>query len=123
MNGEIRMTKEELEKEAGEWLKSNIKTEKREGIAFNIVPTPVQIYCAGAEPREKQIQIDAEQIRALQKQNGELTDNVKELEAQIEGMKRYLDCEYCEHYTQRSGCKNCNEEIRSDWKLKEIKEK
>ena len=117
------MTKEELEKEAGEWLKSNIKTEKREGIAFNIVPTPVQIYCAGAEPREKQIQIDAEQIRALQKQNGELTDNVKELEAQIEGMKRYLDCEYCEHYTQRSGCKNCNEEIRSDWKLKEIKEK
>lgn len=50
------MTKEELEKEAGEWLKSNIKTEKREGIAFNIVPTPVQIYCAGAEPREKRIE-------------------------------------------------------------------
>ena len=30
--------------------------------------------------QEKQIQIDAEQIRALQKQNGELTDKVKELE-------------------------------------------
>ena len=37
--------------------------------------------------QEKQIQIDAEQIRALQKQNGELTDKVKELEAQIEEMK------------------------------------
>ena len=65
-------------------------------------------YLAGAEPREKQIQIDAEQIRALQKQNGELTDEltkksdtnhqlieqmaeltdkVLELEAQIEKMK------------------------------------
>ena len=37
--------------------------------------------------REKQIEIDAEHIRALQKQNGELTDKVKELEAQIEKMK------------------------------------
>ena len=46
----------------------------------------------GAEPREKQIQIDAEQIRALQKQNGELTDKVRELEAQIEKMKC---CEIC----------------------------
>jgi ribosomal protein S16 len=45
-----------------------------------------------AEPREKQIQIDAEQIRALQKQNGELTDRVKELEAQITDMKNYC-CE------------------------------
>lgn len=39
------------------------------------------------DEREKQIEIDAEQIRALQKQNGELTDKVKELEAQIEKMK------------------------------------
>ena len=50
------------------------------------------------ESREKQIQIDAEQIRTLQKQNGELTDKVKELtdkvkelEAQIEKVKHYLD--------------------------------
>ena len=40
-------------------------------------------YLAGAEPREKQIQIDAEQIRALQKQNRELTDKVKELEEEL----------------------------------------
>jgi len=55
-------------------------------------------YVAGAESREKQI---------------------AELEQQIKEIKRYLDCEYCEHYTQPAGCKNCNEEIRSDWKLKE----
>ena len=44
-----------------------------------------------ASEQEKQIQIDAEQIRALQKQNGELTDKVKELEAQVEKVKHYLD--------------------------------
>lgn len=49
------MTKKELEKEAGEWLKDNIRVEIRDGQPFNIVPTPVQIYCAGAEPREKRI--------------------------------------------------------------------
>ena len=121
-----RMTKEELKQEARqkalEWNGEKINGK------YNRPPIAnwscyEKGYLAGAEPREKQIQIDAGQIRALQKQNGELTDKVKELEAQIEGMKRYLDCEYCEHYTQRSGCKNCNEETRSDWKLKEIKEK
>ena len=50
-------------------------------------------YVESAEPREKQIEIDAEQIRALQKQNGELTDNVKELEAQIEKMKCCGNCQ------------------------------
>jgi predicted RNase H-like nuclease (RuvC/YqgF family) len=42
--------------------------------------------------QEKQIEIDARQIRALQKQNGELTDKVKELEAQIEKMKCCGNC-------------------------------
>lgn len=39
-----------------------------------------------------QQKIDAEQIRALQKQNGELTDKCRMLEAQIEKMKC---CENC----------------------------
>jgi hypothetical protein len=52
----------------------------------------VKAYLASAEPREKQIQIDAEQIRALQKQNGELTDRVKELEAQIIRMRNCQNC-------------------------------
>ena len=43
--------------------------------------------------REKQIQIDAEQIRALQKQNGELTDKVRELENKLENIRYYLDNE------------------------------
>jgi ribosomal protein S16 len=66
------------------------------------------------DKKNKQIQIDAEHIRALQKQNGELTDKVKELEvrcnelflqtceqaekvkelgAQIENIRYYLDNE------------------------------
>ena len=40
----------------------------------------------GAEPREKQIQIDAEQIRALQKQNGELNDEVRKLKILVSSL-------------------------------------
>lgn len=84
------MTKEELEKEARkdvdslngvDLVSSTMVAIDRYG-AYKI--GRYDGYLAGAEPREKQIQIDAEQIRALQKQNGELTDKVKELEAQIE---------------------------------------
>ena len=114
------MTKEELEKEA----------EDKAGIYFNNLEVDhgnvsdnrfsgYDVFVAykkgaldSAEPREKQIQIDAEQIRALQKQNGELTDELtkkantnhqlieqmaelnercSELEAQIEKVKHYLD--------------------------------
>ena len=78
-----------------------------------------------AEPREKQIQIDAEQIRALQKQNGELTDELRtlrksvknygagcyenglrngkrKLEQQIEKMKCCNNCRfgYCERSSE-----------------------
>ena len=87
------MTKEELVKEAKDswWNDNNCS---------GALPTEKIYECgyiAGAEPREKRI---------------------AELEAQIEKMKRYLDCEYCEHYTQSYGCKNCNEELRSDWSLR-----
>ena len=39
---------------------------------------------------EKQQKIDAEQIRALQKDKGELTDKVKELKAQNEEIENYF---------------------------------
>ena len=72
------------------------------------------------EPREKQIQIDAEQIRALQKQNGELTDRVKELEVQIEKMKCCENCRYCNEWGEANSnslnCKKCN--WVSNWKLR-----
>ena len=82
------MTKEELEKEA---IKASDKKcvkgcSKYYRYGFQ------DGYLAGAEPREKQIEIDARQIRALQKQNGELTDKVKKLEAQIEKMKCCGNC-------------------------------
>ena len=75
------------------------------------------------DKQEKKIAELIEQNTSLLTSVENLNKSVQELEAQIEKMKRYLDCEYCEHYTQPYGCKNCNEEIRSDWKLKEIKEK
>ena len=84
------MTKEELEREAGKWLCNNLHSASEE----DFIKAMVDI----AEPREKQIQIDAEQIRALQKQNGELTDKVQELEAQIEKMKCCAKCAHCNTY-------------------------
>ena len=81
------MTEVELKKEAEEswWNDNNCS---------GALPTEKIYECgyiAGAEPREKRIQIDAEQIRALQKQNGELTDKVKELEAEVKEWKDKAD--------------------------------
>jgi NAD-dependent SIR2 family protein deacetylase len=81
---------------------------------------------------QKQIEIDAKQIRALQKQKGELTDKVRELEAQIEKMK---SCENCgwfylqQHWRENKEinesrmfhCGTCGN--KRNWKLREIKEK
>lgn len=60
---------------------------------YSATPKEQDIYLAGAEPREKQIEIDAEHIIALQKQNGELTDKVRELENTLENIRYYLDNE------------------------------
>ena len=80
-----------------------------------------QAYLTGAEPREKQIQIDTEQIRALQKQNGELTDRVKELEAQIEKMKCCFNCKFDNleppEIISNGVCKNCIH--YSKWELED----
>lgn len=91
------MTKEELKKEVEEYLHKNycckgsycgFNAECKEGIRircseFEILEKHIINF---AEPREKQIQIDAEQIRALQKHNGELTDELKNLR---ESVKNY----------------------------------
>ena len=77
------MTKEELEKESEEYSK-NLLFVFETDIVQRIVRERVRLALNDVlESRENQIEIDAEQIRALQKQNGELTDKVKELEAQI----------------------------------------
>lgn len=76
------MTKEELEKEAEKHAdgiyhyKINVSDYGEDGIINYRYSDIKEAYIKGAEPREKQIQIDAEQIRALQKQNGELQDEL-----------------------------------------------
>lgn len=81
--GDKGMTKEELKQEAKE----------RADEYTNLRPFHIgyeEGYFDGAEPREKQIQIDAEQIRVLQKQNGELTDKVEHLTKAKNLLKRWL---------------------------------
>lgn len=89
------MTKEELEKEADDYAEKHAFRVPYDG--SNKFYDDVDFkaskdgYLAGAKPREKQIQIDAEQIRALQKQNGELTDRVRELELQLNDWQAEAD--------------------------------
>ena len=73
-------------------------------------------YKEATKDLEKQIQIDAEQIRALQKQNGELTDKVKELEAQIEKMKC---CANCKKYWCMCEYGDREMQICDKWEIKE----
>ena len=110
------MTKEELKQEAEEYYE-----DETEG-TFQICEDcywfsdAVQTaYVDSAEPREKQIQIDAEHIRTLQKQNGELTDKVRELEAQVEKMKNCSNCEYTPPFDKH--CDNC---IQGEFRLRFI---
>ena len=125
------MTKEELEKEAEEYLKKKNYTSGY--IGYFASGYCKQSYIDSAEPREKQIQIDAEQIRALQKQNGELTDELKalresvknygagcyenglrngrrKLESQIEKMKCCGNCRHSENDNKTTSiCDECFE--------------
>lgn len=78
------MTKEELKKEAKEYAEEN-QIYVGEYCSYNHL---VKAYLAGAEPREKQIQIDAEQIRALQKDKGTLIDENKVLKQDFADWKR-----------------------------------
>ena len=83
------MTEEELVNEANKWGEKNISL----GVSMynpKIEPYCIEAYLASAEPREKQIQIDAEQIRALQKQNGELTDELKLTNNECKNMREEL---------------------------------
>ena len=129
----MTMTRDELEKEAETYTKNVLKNcncnlgnpRVRQINSIDIQDA----YLAGAEPREKQIEIDAEQIRALQKQNGELTDRVNELEAQIEKMKCCGNCKHCGEVRTYKGLDgknivvNCNSGSNCFCDKWEIKEK
>ena len=136
------MTKEELEKEAKtECFMLTVNT-------IGIDQRDVELaYVMGAEPREKQIEIDAKQIRALQKQNGELTDELTLTNNECKDMREELkqrireNQKLCEQIEKMRQCGNCGNgtignceyckrkpnQTRTDtsdyWRLKEIKRK
>ena len=122
------MTKEELKQEAEEYAEGMAKyyaSTHEDCIPSQFEKYLRNAYITSAEPREKQIEIDAEQIRALQKQNGELTDKVNELEQQIEKMKQCGNCGNgtignCEHCKRKP--KQKSTDTADYWRLKEIKE-
>ena len=60
-----------------------------------------------------------EDVLKLRIENKALYEIIEELKAQIEKMKKYLSCEYCKHYDEPYGCKECDEENKTKWKLKE----
>ena len=69
---------------------------------------------------------DEIKVQELEEENTTLKRSVewyknreKELLKQIEKMKKYLDCEFCKHYTESYGCKGCDETLRNKWELKE----
>ena len=90
------MTKEEqLKKEAKKWLRKfllcNDCKRKCHCIELNAYceEQVLKAYIDSAKPREKQIDILSQHILELQADKGNLTDRVKELEVQIEKMKKY----------------------------------
>ena len=111
MGDKRKMIKEKLEKEAKQYINSKQK------------PLTEHDLIAFAESREKQIQIDAEQIRALQIQNGELTDKVMELQKENETLQRNnkrLNKEY--HIWNIKACNIDGELYGTKQKLTEAKE-
>ena len=107
--------KEELEKEAEEWLCNNLHSASEE----DFIKAMIDI----AEPREKQIAELSKHIVELQNDKGELIDRCRELEAQIEKMK---NCGNCKNYSPTYGlcCYSLGDEDY-DCRLRkwEIKEK
>ena len=87
------MTKEELKREAEEWLNKwelcNKCDHKVQCIEDNaICPQVVErAYLASAEPREKKIKALGERCLQLQKDKGELIDKVRELERRIASIR------------------------------------
>ena len=94
------MAREELEKEAEEWVISNTEIyDDKFGIECEKEPQAKESYLTSAEPREKRIaELEAYNEKLL---NGDIEKHNKivELEAQIEKMKDCLNKWYNQHNT------------------------
>ena len=100
------MTKAELEKEAEEYA------DRHAIIHTKDVYIEIQeAYLEGAEPREKQIAELGERCLQLQKDKGNLTDRVRELEAQIEKMKVCSNCKHFNNLDDLEYCQNCERQL------------
>ena len=92
------MTKAELEKEAEVYVKNLLEGTEFEDDEMDVCAYTkremLEAILHFSEPREKQIQALGERCLQLQKDKGNLTDRVKELEAQIEKMECCGNCKY-----------------------------
>lgn len=103
------MTKEELEKEAEEWVKENMDCCKTDNSVNQSIPyfDEEERCCAksafqdGAEfgynKSKAETALLSQHILDLQKDKGNLTDRVRELEQQIEKMKCCGNCIHCKY--------------------------
>lgn len=106
------MTKEELEKEAEEYLKKKNYTSGH--IGYFASGYCKQAYIDSAEPREKQIAELTEQNTSLLTSVENLNKSVQELDAQIEKMKC---CTNCKH--SRTEYEHCRTDKHEKWEIKE----
>ncbi len=96
------MNKEELEKEADEYVTRT-----------NNNDCTIEAYLAGAEPREKQIQALSKRCLQLQQDKGELIDEMRGLEDKVanleyllEGRDNEID-ELQEQIEKTKSCRSC----------------
>ena len=100
------MTKEELEKEADEWLCNNLHSASEEDFIKAMVDF--------AEPREKRIE-------ELEKETKVLTQNFEDSEIIIAGLKSQIEklkcCYNCRH--SRTEYEHCRTDKHEKWEVKE----
>ena len=115
------MIKEELKQKAEEYALEKCKEcymcnseENGERLYCAKFESRKEGYIAGAEPREREIKSLGERCLQLQKDKGNLTDRVIELEQQIEKMKC---CYNCKH--SRTEYEHCKTDKHEKWEMKE----
>ncbi len=114
------MTKEELKKEAKEWIKDHSGLIGSYEFVKYDYDSMQKAYLAGAEPREKRIADLEDKLANADCQLEGRDKEITELEAQIEKMK---SCENCNNFMHRIDHR-CNTKCKdlSEWEIKEKNE-